>query len=73
MPFRPSNDKPRPRSQMSKRDLKDLIDQLNELIAAKDEEMHKRELEYQFLSEEYDEMLKHKNRIIANLKTGRLM
>jgi len=72
MPYRPSYDK-LPRSKLTKKDLRDLIDQLNEIMVAKDQEMNKRELEYQFLSDEYDEMLKHKNRIIANLKTGRLM
>ena len=72
MPYRPSYDK-LPRSKLTKKDLRDLIDQLNEIMVAKDQEMNKRELEYQFLSDEYDEMLKHKNRIIANLKTGKLM
>ena len=60
----------------TKKDLKDIIDDLNARIETleswiniKDLEIEKRELEYQFLSDEYDEMLKHKNRIIKKIKS----
>ena len=59
----------------TKKDLKNLVDDLtyqveslNKALLHREEEIVKRELEYRFLSDEYDEMLKHKNNIIKNFR-----